>query len=325
MLSRIFRDSENAAVNRKRQIDTLKVFNDNVTEIQEDVEYRVEFNAGGYGMAILVSLSPEFPLEKPVLKVTPQIDHPWVNEQSEIISAPGLLNFTVHSDLGRVVQAIIREFERRPPPLAGDVAVGTSTQQRVQEACTNGRASPAYVMPTFPLVYPQQRVLQFSELLDLTNAELEQLNQSEDRIDEFLDKLPPVQKLYKTVDDMITKNEELAKENLSKQPQLEKLQYSVRDKLETVAALKNSYENLSQEYQRLSDKYAPSNIKESLRLAALRSDEESERIAERFLGGKINVEQFVNKYVQKRTLSQTRKTKEEKLGSQLNELQRAGY
>jgi hypothetical protein len=63
-----------------------------VTEIQEDVEYRVEFIAGGHVMAIQVSLSPEFPLEKPVLKVSPQIDHPWVNEQCEIISAPGLLN-----------------------------------------------------------------------------------------------------------------------------------------------------------------------------------------------------------------------------------------
>ena len=63
-----------------------------VTEVQQDVEYRVEFSAGGHGMAIQVSLPPEFPLEKPVLKVSPQIDHPWVNEQCEIISAPGLMN-----------------------------------------------------------------------------------------------------------------------------------------------------------------------------------------------------------------------------------------
>jgi hypothetical protein len=28
MLSRIFRETENAAVNRRRQIDTLKIFND---------------------------------------------------------------------------------------------------------------------------------------------------------------------------------------------------------------------------------------------------------------------------------------------------------
>jgi hypothetical protein len=38
-------------------------------------------------------------------------------------------------------------------------------------------------------------------------------------------------------------------------------------------------------------------------LAALHSDEESERIAEQFLGGKMSVEQFVSKYLQKRTVS----------------------
>jgi hypothetical protein len=32
------------------------------------------------------------------------------------------VQFTVHSDLGRVVQAIIREFERRPPHLVGETA-----------------------------------------------------------------------------------------------------------------------------------------------------------------------------------------------------------
>jgi len=42
---------------------------------------------------------------------------------------------------------------------------------------------------------------------------------------------------------------------------------------------------------------------ESLRLAALHSDEESEQIAEQFLSGKISVEQFVNKYLQKRMVS----------------------
>jgi ESCRT-I complex subunit VPS37 len=79
-----------------------------VTEIQEDVEYRVEFSAGGCGMAIHVSLPPEFPLEKPVLKVSPHIDHPWVGDQCKIISAPGLLNVSVwlcgalHSDTGAV-------------------------------------------------------------------------------------------------------------------------------------------------------------------------------------------------------------------------------
>lgn len=63
-----------------------------VLELREDVEYQVQFNAGERRMAIVVSLSPEFPLEKPVLRVSPAISHPWCNEHSEITSAPGLLN-----------------------------------------------------------------------------------------------------------------------------------------------------------------------------------------------------------------------------------------
>lgn len=40
------------------------------------------------------------------------------------------MQFTVHSDLGRVVQAIIREFERRPPPVVGDAGGTSTTHQR---------------------------------------------------------------------------------------------------------------------------------------------------------------------------------------------------
>lgn len=131
MISRIFRgENENVAVKRKRQIDTLKIFNDNVIELRENVDYQVEFQAGERRMAIMVSLLPNFPLEKPVLRVSPPISHPWCNEHSEITSAPGLLNFSVHSDLGRVVQAIIREFSKNPPKLLEDISSGSAKPHR---------------------------------------------------------------------------------------------------------------------------------------------------------------------------------------------------
>lgn len=59
---------------------------------------------------------------RPILKISPSINHLWVNASGdEIINAPGLLNFTRHSDLGRVVQAVIRELQRRPPLITGHV------------------------------------------------------------------------------------------------------------------------------------------------------------------------------------------------------------
>lgn len=66
-----------------------------VIELRENVDYQVEFQAGERRMAIMVSLSPNFPLEKPVLRVSPPISHPWCNEHSEITSAPGLLNVCI--------------------------------------------------------------------------------------------------------------------------------------------------------------------------------------------------------------------------------------
>jgi hypothetical protein len=56
------------------------------------------------------------------------------------------------------------------------------------------------------------RALSFPELLELSTAELEHLRQSKDRLDDFIDKLPLVQKLNSDVENVITSNEELASE-----------------------------------------------------------------------------------------------------------------
>ncbi|TMW47906.1 hypothetical protein DOY81_007012 [Sarcophaga bullata] len=103
---------------RRRQIDTLKVFNDNVVEVCELEEYCIHFESGGRNFILSVLLGINFPNERPKLLLSPIVQHMWVNASTgEVESAPGLLNYSPHSDLGRVVQAVIREFERFPPPV----------------------------------------------------------------------------------------------------------------------------------------------------------------------------------------------------------------
>ncbi|XP_015171282.1 PREDICTED: vacuolar protein sorting-associated protein 37A [Polistes dominula] len=420
MISRIFRgENENVAVKRKRQIDTLKIFNDNVAELREDVEYQVQFNAGERRMAIMVSLSPEFPLEKPVLRVSPPINHPWCNEHSEITSAPGLLNFTVHSDLGRVVQAIIREFSKNPPQVIEYVSPGSAKPHRDLQ----GRNSPSYSLQQYtdipptsynsyyntqfpqystsgtnPCIYnynntnsgntyvtdnqsktfgsasqhstyisssrsntlhnaspsryttnqhratyltytntnyhptlpscAQTKVVQsfiFPELNNLSNEELKKLNEDEDRQDEFLEKHSQLKDINTAIEDTIDWVEKTAKANAAKEPELKQLQADVTEKIQTVAVLKAKYDQLIQRYNKLSEIFTPDQIKECLRRAADESHEESEKIAEDFLNGKVDVERFLSTYIECRKLGQARRTKEEKLAHQLNELKRAGY
>ncbi|XP_018912261.2 vacuolar protein sorting-associated protein 37A [Bemisia tabaci] len=113
--------------------------------------------------------------------------------------------------------------------------------------------------------------------------------------------------------------------NLSKQPQMLQLRQETASKLKAVTELRSLHEKLFLEYQTLASKYSPQNIKENLKLEALKSDEESEKIADNFLNGKLDVESFLSEYLEQRAISHKRKAKEERLGFQLRELEKAGF
>lgn len=65
-------------------------------EICEGHEYQITFKSDRNELCLHISLSNEFPNEKPLLTVSPAIVHPWVNADSEVVSAPGLLNVNGH-------------------------------------------------------------------------------------------------------------------------------------------------------------------------------------------------------------------------------------
>lgn len=125
----------------------VKCYSYSVKEITEDSEYEVAFKSGKNHLVLTITLGSDFPNQKPRLVVTPLVNHPWVNKSGVVTSAPGLLNvsdcglsktfsiktcslfqFAPHSDLGRVVQAIIREFQRNPPPILDNTMPLSSKQ-----------------------------------------------------------------------------------------------------------------------------------------------------------------------------------------------------
>lgn len=63
-----------------------------VTEIKESSEYILPFTSGGNELNLQVVLKPDFPNERPVLKVSPIVVHPWVSSDGEVVGAPGVLN-----------------------------------------------------------------------------------------------------------------------------------------------------------------------------------------------------------------------------------------
>ncbi|XP_011297525.1 vacuolar protein sorting-associated protein 37A isoform X3 [Fopius arisanus] len=313
----------------------------------------------------------------------------WLNQQAYQM-------FTVHSDLGRVVQAIIREFCKYPPQLQDDMMSTPS----LPRSDLQGRRSPSYNLqrysdrpstsynsfynssyPQFlspnenssytynfantclaegqqfgtsshhtttaapvqsiqymtstytdtPCVYlncgkPISSIsIEFPELHNLSNEELKKLGEEEDSLDNYLEEQSRLKDLNLAIDAAIDYVEKVTTGNLTKEIELKTLQEEVISQVQSVSVLKARYDSLINQYNKLSEVFIPDHIKECLKSAADESHEKSEKIAEDFLNRKIDVERFLSTYIKCRKLGQARRTKEEKLAHQLNELKRAGY
>ncbi|XP_039205337.1 vacuolar protein sorting-associated protein 37A isoform X2 [Crotalus tigris] len=103
---------------RQRQIESLRSAHAAIAEIQKDVEYRLPFTVTNLTININILLPPQFPQEKPVISVFPPIRHHIMDKQGAYVTSPLISNFTMHSDLGKIVQSILDEFWKNPPVLA---------------------------------------------------------------------------------------------------------------------------------------------------------------------------------------------------------------
>uniref|UniRef100_A0A1B0FL22 VPS37 C-terminal domain-containing protein n=2 Tax=Glossina morsitans morsitans TaxID=37546 RepID=A0A1B0FL22_GLOMM len=332
---------------RRHQIDTLKVFNDNVVEIVELEEYCVHFESAARSFILTVLLTVNFPNERPKLILSPRVRHCWVNPLTgEVEKAPGLLNYSPHSDLGRVVQVVIREFERFPPsviknsttvsssnlilPLSinishsldniNTVGVSNNTVSAMQQQNINNYLSQQ--------ASPHESSLTASNLPNLSTLsldELKKLDNDPEFFNDFIQEMSVVQQLNEELDSMINQLEYIARENLNKEGHLVELKRKLSDDVNTLKNLGEKCDQLNKKYLKKSDDYAPQHIRELLQIAVSTADTECERHVEQFLNGKIDVQTFLQNYTHSKKLSSERKAKEERLGQQLQALERAGF
>ncbi|XP_050332076.1 vacuolar protein sorting-associated protein 37A [Bactrocera neohumeralis] len=317
---------------RKRQIDTLKVFNDNVVEVTEQEEYCIHFETSGRTLVLTVQLGVNFPNERPKIVISPTVQHHWVNAATgEVETAPGLLNYSPHSDLGRVVQAIIREFERFPPPIVNS---GSPINIPTRAVNANATATPTSIAAksldssneNSPLDSSKSCKLNESSLPNLSTLsldELKQLDSDPQFFDDFIEEMSVVQHLNEELDSMINQVEIISRENESKETHLVELKRKLSDDVTALKNLGEKCDQLNKKYLKKSEEYAPQHIRELLQIAASNADSECDRHVEQFLNGKIDVQTFLNNYTHSKKVSAERKAKEERLGHQLTALERA--
>lgn len=103
------------------------------------------------------------------------------------------------------------------------------------------------------------------------------------------------------------------KKNLLLEPSLEAKRQIVLDKYEQLTQMKAAFEKKMQRQHELSESCSPSALQARLKVAAHEAEEESDTIAEDFLEGKTEIDDFLSSFMEKRTLCHCRRAKEEKL------------
>jgi len=280
-----------------------------VREVEPGREYHVIFHIGTQQLTLKIQLPTDFPKQQPLIWTNSFVRHNWVTDNGRIMS-PGLVNYSENSDLGQIVLAIIRELKRNmkecrtPNGLASESKVLSSSQFNHQY----------FPIPPF-----------IPELESLSQPQIEKLNNNTDVLDQFVEELPQAVAVINDVENRMDNVEQLANTIQEQQEKLDSQRQNLIEKCEELNQLKRNWDSLSSQHQNSSQRYMPNNIEVSLREAAAVAEEESEVIAETFLAGKMDIDLFLQEYTASRMLSHTRKTKEEILQKQLQELQRLGY
>lgn len=206
-----------------------------------------------------------------------------------------------------MVQAIIREYEKFPPPLLNEAV--------------HHNASPTVQRQSPPASSMQSSI---RELCDLTIDDLVRLNSDPDYLDDFVEEIDVIKNLNADLGALMTDVSTLASDNLAKEAHVLQQRQHVAAHLTDFVQLGEQYESLSRRYQKKSEEFAPQHIKELLQIEASNADGICDTHVEGFLSGRVDVQAFVDQYLQAKKLSAMRKAKEERLAHQLREFERAG-
>ncbi|XP_045142489.1 vacuolar protein sorting-associated protein 37A isoform X2 [Echinops telfairi] len=292
-----------------------------------------------------------------------------MDKQGVYVTCPLVNNFTMHSDLGKIIQSLLDEFWKNPPVLApastafpylysnpgglppyasqgfsflpphppqeanrtisavsvADTVSSTTSYATAKSAVPSfgilsslplpipvtetsapiSQNCVAYKMPEVPDVFPELSELSVSQLTDLNEQE-------ELLLEQFLT-LPQLKQILTDKGDLVHSIEELARKNLLLEPSLEAKRQTVLEKYELLTQMKSSFEKKMQRQHELSESCSASALQARLKVAAHEAEEESDNIAEDFLEGKTEIDDFLSSFMEKRTICHCRRAKEEKL------------
>ncbi|XP_018345891.1 PREDICTED: vacuolar protein sorting-associated protein 37B [Trachymyrmex septentrionalis] len=150
-------------------------------------------------------------------------------------------------------------------------------------------------------------------LSHLDNDELKELLNNDGKFEDIVKDIKQFKDLETEKEMLMASNRSLAEFNLSKQPELEEGKQVLKELSEQANQLCSSVRDKIDEIRDKSGTMTVDTALDLLQAAAAEIEEESEGIAQKFLAGDIEVDEFLDQFLSRRKLMHLRKVKVDKL------------
>lgn len=150
-------------------------------------------------------------------------------------------------------------------------------------------------------------------LSHLTNDELKELLNNDAKFEDIVKDVKQFKDLETEKEMLMASNRSLAEFNLSRQPELQDGKQTLKELSETASRLCTSVKEKLDELKNKSGEMSVDTALDLLQTAAAEIEEESETIAQKFLAGDIEVDEFFEQFLSRRKLMHLRKVKVDKL------------
>lgn len=150
-------------------------------------------------------------------------------------------------------------------------------------------------------------------LTHLNNDELKELLNNDEKFEEIVKDIKQFKDLETEKEMLMASNRSLAEFNLSKQPELEETKHLLKELSEKGNELCTAVKAKLDSIREKSGELTADTALDLLQAAAAEIEEESETVAEKFLAGDIEVDEFLEQFLTRRKLMHLRKVKVDKM------------
>jgi len=232
-----------------------------------------------------------------------------------------------YNSLGRITSNPAYYYNRPPPPIPAP-SISMPSYQGYQGMNVppgpvpgipgipgvSGVSGPSYINsslsnPSLNSTNNNKGGVDLSDLDSLSSEELKEILNNENKRRKYINEKEKIKEMHSVKEEMSLSNKNLAEKNLSYKENFEKLISDLKNEQDNLRSEKEKFESLMKEQSKYVSNFTPSQLHSSLQQAAANADKDSEEVANDFLMGMINADDFLKKYRKSRKLYHLRAEK----------------